>query len=127
MLLLQKLANCYKELNFHREALASYKKVLQLAWSLNENKIELETYDLIGMQYYYLENLDKARYYHTRMMKGILEPQTYEKSENLQKLQKSRKIAEFKRTLKYKSIFENYNENGIFLENNKNELLKYFN
>ncbi len=35
----------------------------------------MQCYDLIGMQYFYLNNLDKASYYHERMMAGRREPE----------------------------------------------------
>ena len=52
----------------------------------NDNMNELEAYDSIGMQYYYLRNIDKAMYYHNRMMNGILESNTEEKQDNIESL-----------------------------------------
>ena len=47
--------------------------MLQLAWELKDQNAELISYDGMGMQYFYLGAMHKARYYHERMWKGIYE------------------------------------------------------
>jgi hypothetical protein len=39
----------------------------------NNIDAELATYDYLAIQYYYLGDLDKSRYYHTRMHRGKFE------------------------------------------------------
>lgn len=53
--------------------MVNYKKLLQLAWERNNKSMELIAYDGISTIYYYLGDLEKTRYYHERMWKGITE------------------------------------------------------
>lgn len=69
----QKIGNCYKLLKHYKLALTNYKKMLQLSWDIKSMKYELLAYDFIGMQYYYLGDIERARYYHERMWRGISE------------------------------------------------------
>jgi tetratricopeptide (TPR) repeat protein len=69
----RKLGHCYKLIKNYKLALVNYKKMLQLAWELKDENAELIAYDGIGMQYFYLGAVDKARYYHERMWKGVYE------------------------------------------------------
>jgi len=47
--------------------------MLQCAWVCKSRRSELLAYDLIGMQWYYLGEADKARFYHDKMMYGEAE------------------------------------------------------
>jgi len=47
--------------------------MLQLAWVKNNFNAEMEAYDALAVQYYYLADLDRANYFHDRSMKGIRE------------------------------------------------------
>ena len=49
--------------------------MLQLAWKENLKESEMHAYDHLGVQYFYLGKLDKAKYYHERMMRGQFESQ----------------------------------------------------
>ena len=40
---------------------------------LNDKQSELMAYDSIGMQCFYLGDLERARYYHDRMIRGKIE------------------------------------------------------
>lgn len=44
---------------------------------LEDKESELAAYDSIGMQYFYKEDLEKAHYYHDRMVRGKLEKEDY--------------------------------------------------
>lgn len=68
------LGTCYQLIRRYQIALIYFKKQLELAWYHNNMELELEAYDRIGRQYYYLGNLDKAVYYNNRAWKGIVEP-----------------------------------------------------
>jgi len=79
------------------------------------------------MEYYYLRNIDKARFYHNRMMNGELEKRTQVKEWNLEYLYKSRKLKAYKETLGLKSDFEQYKssiEEMQFPHDDKRELKK---
>lgn len=58
----------------HSTALSNFIKMLQLAWLTNNKDLELKSYDLIGVQYFYMNMLEKAMYYHDRAMLGKIEP-----------------------------------------------------
>lgn len=64
---------CYKLVKQYRSALINFKKLLQLAWFKSHKGWELQSYDFIGIAYYYLGELEKAKYYHRRMWEGIFE------------------------------------------------------
>eukprot|EP00826_Nyctotherus_ovalis_P006736 TRINITY_DN11624_c0_g2_i5.p1 TRINITY_DN11624_c0_g2~~TRINITY_DN11624_c0_g2_i5.p1 ORF type:complete len:238 (-),score=31.02 TRINITY_DN11624_c0_g2_i5:462-1175(-) len=74
----------------------------------NDHANELDAYDSIGMQYYYLRNIDKAMYYHSRMMYGKVEKETPEKLGSLEKLLKSRDAKNFKNYSNGKTDFGRY-------------------
>ena len=63
----------YNHQKEYQNAIKCYKKILEIAWDQNLHAEELEAYDKIGIQYYYLGNLERSRYYNTRMMIGRLE------------------------------------------------------
>ena len=67
------LANVYKFLFQYHKAIKCYKKQIEIAWILNDKVSELRAYDNIGIQYFYLGNREKAKYYHERMLYGRIE------------------------------------------------------
>lgn len=69
----QKIGHCYKLLKQYKLALVNYKKMLQLSWDIKSLKYEFLAYDSIGLQYFYLGDIERARYYHERMWRGIAE------------------------------------------------------
>jgi tetratricopeptide (TPR) repeat protein len=69
----QKIGHCYKLLKQYKLALVNFKKMLQLSWDINSLKYEFLAYDSIGLQYFYLGDIERARYYHERMWRGIAE------------------------------------------------------
>jgi tetratricopeptide (TPR) repeat protein len=71
----ESLGNAYKFLYRYRKAIACYKKQIELAWKLGDKYSELRAYDNIGIQYFYLNNKEKAKYYHKRFLKGKSEAQ----------------------------------------------------
>ncbi len=69
---------------------------------------ELEAYDDIGVEYYYLADINKATYYHNRMMECDLEGQTVERAMALENLAKSRTAQAYKRDEPFASAFDAY-------------------
>ena len=61
-------------MNEYKLALTAFKSQLKVGWIYNDNNIELLSYDNIGMAYYYLGDLDRAKYYHERMINNVIEP-----------------------------------------------------
>ncbi len=70
------LGCCYKFLNNYKKAILCYKKQLQISWILKDRISELRAYDNIGIQYFYLNNKSKSKYYHQRYINGKVEQNT---------------------------------------------------
>ncbi len=62
------------------------------------------------MEYYYLRNIDKAIYYHNRMMEGEHEKQTPAKECDLEQLERARRGRAFKSDLAYRTVFEAFHD-----------------
>lgn len=90
---------------------------MRLAWFRKDKKTELESYDNIGLAYYYLGDINKAIYYHNRMMNKRFEGETQEKHWNNLAITNKYSKDSYKRALIQKSIFEKYKDD---LKNNKN-------
>ena len=67
----ESLGNVYKFLFQYNKAILCYKKLIELAWILGNKEFELRAYDNIGIQYFYLCNKHKAKYYHDRFIYGL--------------------------------------------------------
>ena len=52
----------------HNKAMQYFIKMLQCAWKINDSQSELKAYDLIGIQYFYLGQVSKAKFYHDKMI-----------------------------------------------------------
>ena len=50
-----------------------FKKQLELAWEQNNLQAELSAYDNLSLEYFYLGELEKAHYYHDRIIRGKFE------------------------------------------------------
>lgn len=64
------LGNAYKCLFQYHKAILCFKKQILMSWLENNKESELRAYDNIGLQYYYLGNRSKAKYYHKRFLLG---------------------------------------------------------
>ena len=64
---------------------------------MGNSKSELEVYDNLGIEYYYLGDIERAVYYHNRMIQGSLEPEgTAVKEISLNMLSTKREQTSFK-------------------------------
>lgn len=77
----QNLMQCYHgksvaliRMGRYGESMRKAKRALELAFKLKDGEMELRLYDLFGQQYFYLGDIDKALYFHNRMVKSVLEP-----------------------------------------------------
>ena len=79
----------------------------------------MEAYDLIGVRYYYLNNIEKAQYYHDRMMKGKLQRDSATKRNIIGLLDSNKKVH-----ISDNTIFDDYkiNESFIFPHEDQNEI-----
>lgn len=89
----ESLGTCYKLMNEYKKAILYFKKQIEVAWMVGDYISELRAYDNIGLQYFYLSNKLKARYFHNRMLKGDIERNTLLKEKVKRKLEdKNEKI-----------------------------------
>ena len=58
----------------YENAIKCFKKQLEIAWSSGDYNAEMTAYDKIAVNYFYLCDLEKAKYYQERMMRGQFEP-----------------------------------------------------
>lgn len=57
----------------YESSIKAHKKQLELAWRLNNVQGERKAYEFLALQYFYLGNLAKAKYYNDRNMRGKCE------------------------------------------------------
>lgn len=69
------IAECFFKLGKYRESIRNAKRALEICFYLNDYKTELRIYDLVGKLYFHLGDMQKAGYFHQRMMRGQLEPE----------------------------------------------------
>lgn len=54
----------------YENAIKCFKKQLEISWSKSDYEGEMNAYDKIAINYFYLSDLEKAKYYQERMMRG---------------------------------------------------------
>jgi len=96
------MAECYKQLKNYERALYNYKKQMAIAWYNKDIVRELETYDNIGICYYYLGNINKAIFYHNRFINKQVE-------EDMSKIKWNDYVLKKKGKSHTHSLFEDYN------------------
>ena len=64
------LGICYMEMKEYEKALKCFKKQLEYAWSNNDIDFEIRAYEKIFIQYFYLGDLEKSKFYHERAIRG---------------------------------------------------------
>ena len=69
----KRVGKLYLNLQNLRKAKSSFIKALQMAWFVSSKKYELIAYDLLGLIAFYDGSIEKARYYHNRMLNCELE------------------------------------------------------
>lgn len=71
----KRLGKLYLELQSLRKAKSNFIKTLELSWFVSSKKYELLAYDLLGLIAFYEGSIEKAKYYHNRMINCELEPE----------------------------------------------------
>jgi len=74
MTLHKRMGKFYRKLKITRLALKHFLRMLDMAWFLNNEQYEFLAYDEIGLCFYYLNEIDKANFYHLKMLEGDREP-----------------------------------------------------
>lgn len=67
------LGSCYQFMKEYENAIKCFKKQLEISWSKGDYQGEMMAYDKIAINYFYLSDLEKAKYYQERMMRGQFE------------------------------------------------------
>jgi tetratricopeptide (TPR) repeat protein len=62
------LGNCAKYLGDYKYAKIYYEKFLHMSWFSKNSMAELKAYDLLGIAFYYQNNLEMAQRYHQRSL-----------------------------------------------------------
>lgn len=69
----KRLGKLFLELQNFKKSKSNFIKSLQMAWFVSSKKYELAIYDQLGMIAYYEGDIEKAKYYHNRMIDCELE------------------------------------------------------
>lgn len=75
---LKNIGKCYRDQLKYKKALSAFIKMVEYAWVANDKRYELLAYDLIAQQYFYMNCMDKALFYHDKFMSGRVEPEDSE-------------------------------------------------
>ena len=54
-------------------AAKAYKKMMQLSWVTNIPEFEVKAFANLSKQYFYMQYIDKSKFYETRFLRGLLE------------------------------------------------------
>lgn len=57
----------------YEKAILCFKKQLQLSWLVDNAEGEMNAYDNMAIQYFYIGDLEKSKYYNDRMCRGKFE------------------------------------------------------
>ena len=74
MTLQKRMGKLNRRLNRNKVALKHFLRMLYMAWFLENEQFEFLAYDEIGLCFYYLNDIEKANFYHLRMLDGEKEP-----------------------------------------------------
>lgn len=73
MFIYEQIGYTYRLMNDNEGAVKTFKKLLQLAWQEQDTAMEMTAYDNLAIDYFYLGQLSKSKYYHERTMRGKME------------------------------------------------------
>ena len=98
----KKLGLIYQSEQEYPLAKKAFKIMLQIAWCENDTDAEMKAYELIAMQYFYMQELKKASFYKHKAFYGDLErPEgVCMRQANNKRLQYQRRIQNGKRKVK---------------------------
>ena len=111
MWMAEQIGMTYRTIRYYKRAVDYFKYQLSLAWELNDEQAEMRSYDNLAIEYYYIGNIEKARLYHDRVMRGRIE-QSNSKAKNA-----SAALNSFKRSYKTKEFkFDQFGLKGANVE-----------
>lgn len=106
------LGTCFQILKKYALAKHYFIRVLQLCWLTNDKQNELLAYDSIGLQHYYLGDVEQAQYFHFKMMKG-----EYESEDSALRALGIKKIGLYKENKRIKNNLRKEGSNSEIPEN----------
>lgn len=65
---------CFQNLKLYNTSLLYFGKFLECAWYFGNTEAEFKAYDLLGVTYYLLGELETAKFYHEKMIQNDNEP-----------------------------------------------------
>ena len=74
ILVYEEMGKIHQEKRDYQKAIMAFKKMLQVSWQENDTLQETNAYDYLAMQYFYLQQLQKAKIYKEKAMNGDIEP-----------------------------------------------------
>ena len=73
MMTYKQLGYVYRSLREHEKATNNFKKYLQLAWYNGDMDAEMQAYENLSLDYFYLGSIQKAIFYDTKFKYGEFE------------------------------------------------------
>ena len=64
------MGSCFQKRHDYERALVCYKNLMHESWRAGDTDYEMQAYEDISKQYYYLGMLEKAAQYHKKMTRG---------------------------------------------------------
>lgn len=71
-------SSCEMALKYHKEAQTTLKFLLETAFRSKDQISEIFVYEKLAVCHFYLGELDRAKYYLVKMMRGMIEPENSE-------------------------------------------------
>jgi len=117
-----RIAKAAERMGQYKLAITYAKRSLEISFLVKDSKHELKLYDFIGKQYFYLNDIPKAKYFHLRMINKDLEPEESGFREFfLHKFQRRQKKEEIK-ALQAQIVIQKGN-NSLDIRNNRSSIL----
>lgn len=70
MYALKQMGSCFQNAQDYERALICFKTLMHQSWIHGEKDFEMQAYENIALQYYYLGNIEKSSQYHKLMTRG---------------------------------------------------------
>jgi hypothetical protein len=61
---------CYQRQKDYEHALVCFKSLMHSAWIYDSTDYEIQAFEHISLQYYYMGMIEKSSWYHMKMVKG---------------------------------------------------------
>ena len=76
MFVLEQIGYIYRLINEHKKAIDMFKQMLQFAWVLKDRDMEMKVYWHLSIEYYYIGDKKKSKYYIERYHQGEFEQES---------------------------------------------------